>query len=418
MATYLIDVRVQSSNARQKLNTVNRELKGTEKSANRLRKSLGGLFVGLGTLTLARELASLGDAFINIENRIKTVTRGQRELTQVTEGLFSVAQRTRQSFQGITELYARVGVAAKSLGADQKELLRFTESVGKAVALSGATAGEAAGALRQLAQAIGANRLSGQELNSVLEQTPVVVDVIAEKIGVTRGAIRALANDGQITGKLILEAFESAAESLDKRFGKTVSTIQQSFTRLGNSLIKTTSELEKSVGIFSGFAEAVNFLADNLELVSNAFSAVILIVGVRFVKAKKAAIDATIASAAASAKETIQARSNALERAKQLDLLAKKNLQLQKSNLDRAKTSSQVTATIVSNVGREIAVLEKRLALQRGLSVAGAGVNPALVSAQLATARQSAATATKELGRDLRALTAAELAVGLSLIHI
>ena len=50
-------------------------------------------------------------------------------------------------FEGTVEVYARIGASAKELGKSQQELLDFTLSLNKAVALSGASSIEARNAL-------------------------------------------------------------------------------------------------------------------------------------------------------------------------------------------------------------------------------------------------------------------------------
>src|SRR5690606_2602352 len=98
------------------------------------------------------------------------VTTGTENLTTVTSRLFDVANRTRSSFEGTANLYARVALATKELGIGQQELLTFTERVNQAIILSGASAQEAQAGLIQLSQGLASGALRGDELRSVLEQ--------------------------------------------------------------------------------------------------------------------------------------------------------------------------------------------------------------------------------------------------------
>ena len=98
-----------------------------------------------------------------------------------------IANATRSDFEATSELYARLANSSKELGVGQEQLLKFTKILNQAIVLSGASAEEAAGGIRQLAQGMASGTLRGDELNSVMENFPKVADIIAQGLGVTRG---------------------------------------------------------------------------------------------------------------------------------------------------------------------------------------------------------------------------------------
>ena len=249
-------------------------------------KFLRGLFGFTGLGIVVREILQLGDAFTDAQNRLRLLVDGEEELTQKTRRLFEIARETRSSFSGTAELYQRVGLAAKSLGQNTANLERVVTNVNRAIILSGASAKEANNGLIQLAQGIAANRLSGDELRSVLEQLPKVADVIAKsmtetnialgKTGkdalVTRGQLRDLGAQGKITGEVVLKAFDNLAttDKLAAQFAKTVPTLSQALTVLGNSTIDVFASLNQGVPIMTGLAQATLLLADSLKVLAGA----------------------------------------------------------------------------------------------------------------------------------------------------
>ena len=249
-------------------------------------KFLRGLFGFTGLGIVVREILQLGDAFTDAQNRLRLLVDGEEELTQKTRRLFEIARETRSSFTGTAALYQRVGLAAKSLGQDSADLERVVTNVNRAIILSGASAKEANNGLIQLAQGIAANRLSGDELRSVLEQLPKVADVIAKsmtetnlalgKTGkdalVTRGQLRDLGAQGKITGEVVLKAFDNLAttDKLAAQFAKTVPTLSQALTVLGNSTIDVFASLNQGVPIMTGLAQATLLLADSLKVLAGA----------------------------------------------------------------------------------------------------------------------------------------------------
>lgn len=257
--------------ARQVEGALNRVDAAGDRVAASLNQAFGILGVIGGTAGLAqagRGLVDFLDTFTSIQNRLKTVTNSTQELTSATDALFAIAQKTRSSFQATAELYTRVGLAARDLGISQQQTLAFTESLNQAVILSGASATEAQAGLIQLSQGIASGTLRGDELRSVLEQLPVVSDVIAQSLGVTRGELRKLGAEGKINADIILQAFEEASEELDRSFLKTVPTIGQGLQVLANSAVKLAGTYDKSTQASATLGRGLLFLSDNLDTVA------------------------------------------------------------------------------------------------------------------------------------------------------
>lgn len=244
--------------------------------ATRALASFQGSLGAIGGALLIRQLIQTADQFTDLQNRLRTVTEDERELAQVQQQLFQTSQDTRSGFAGTVEIFTRSALAARELGLSQQELIGFTKSLNQAVILSGASAEEANAALIQLSQGIASGTLRGDELRSVLEQLPVVADVIARSLGVTRGQLRELGAEGKISAQQVIQAFAEARTELDERFGKSVPTISQSFGKLTDSLGLAINRLDQATGASAalggalvGVADALNSLdKDALKLIS------------------------------------------------------------------------------------------------------------------------------------------------------
>lgn len=209
----------------------------------------------------------MADAFTNLQNRLRVVTKDQRELIRVTEELLQVANRSRSSFESTAELYSRLSLATRELNLEGANLVKITESINKAIILSGASAKEANNGLIQLSQGLASGRLTGDELRSTLEQLPVVADVIAKQLGVTRGELRALGAQGEITSIKIIRAFQAAEKELEEKFAKTVPTLSQSFVVLRNNVVAFVGRINEGTGILRGFGAAIRFVGSELDAV-------------------------------------------------------------------------------------------------------------------------------------------------------
>lgn len=241
-------------------------IKGMGRQASQTTDLLRGMLPVLsGALLIktARDILATADAWTEMQNRLRQVTSSQKELNQATNDVFRIAQTTSQALEPVAQVYQRLAQNAEQLGIDQKKVAEITETVSKAVAASGASADAADAALRQLGQGLASGTLRGDELNSVMEQTPALAQAIATGLGVTIGELRTLGAEGKITAKTLIEALTNAGESVNQQFGTRVKTASQAWVELRNSVSRFIGEANNSVAL-------TNSLADGIERVSKA----------------------------------------------------------------------------------------------------------------------------------------------------
>ncbi len=265
MTDFNINVIVNPQPALSGTKKVDRQLQKLEKRGRSLNQVLRNSFAFIGVAAVVREIGRLVDSFTNAQNRIRLVTRDTVQLNAVTQQLFEISRRTRVGFEATVSIFTRTALATKNLGLTQRETLEFTESLNQAVIISGASAQEANAGLIQLSQGLASGTLRGDELRSVLEQLPKVADVIAKQMNVTRGELRLLGQEGKISADIVIDAFASAAEDLQRDFAGMTVTIGQAFLILRSNLIQFISQVNESIGLSRKFAEAIVFLGDNLD---------------------------------------------------------------------------------------------------------------------------------------------------------
>lgn len=257
--------------------TVRRNLDAIGTSANAAARDiriLQNAFFVLGAAGLVRGLTRQLDVLTNFENRLRLTSASAAEAEQVQQSLFEVARRSRTEFESVAEIYSRTALSVRELGVSQQETLQFTESLAKATILSGAAAREANAALVQLAQGLASNRLSGDELRSVLEQLPFVADVIARRLNVTRGELRQFGRDGKISAEVVLAAFRDAREEIDEKFANTAVTIAQAFTVARTNFQQLLDSFDDGTGTSAILARAIVVISENLGALVNALTVV------------------------------------------------------------------------------------------------------------------------------------------------
>lgn len=271
MAESALLITIDSRQALINAQAINKELQSIEKTGDFASKSMDSLSVA--TRTLAGHMAGLVtvgaavskmDAYTGLQNRLKLVTNSQVELNKAMSDTFNIAQKTRQSWESAAQVYQGFANNAKALGLTMSQTAQLTETVSKAVAISGGSAASSEAALIQFNQALGAGALRGEELNSVMEQTPGLAKAIAEGMGITVGQLRTVAAQGKITSEELVKALTKAKGSVDDLFSKTDITIGQSLTLLNNELSKFVGEAGQSSGSAKTLADSIQVLSQNL----------------------------------------------------------------------------------------------------------------------------------------------------------
>jgi tape measure domain-containing protein len=234
---------------------------GAVASFGKLKGTVAGLAAALG----AREIVQAIDTFRNLEGRLKLVTESTEELAAVQRRLAEIANESGTSLESVINLFARVARNSEELNLSNQELLKFVENINRAVAVSGASATEAANALIQLSQGLASGELRGEELRSVMEQLPSIIRILTRELGVTIGELRKMAEEGELTADVITRAVLNASDTIEREFGEGVpSTVGRSFQRLTDAASLLVFEFDKSVGVTERLANQIDNISSLL----------------------------------------------------------------------------------------------------------------------------------------------------------
>ena len=102
----------------------------------------------------ANQFVKTADSYTELQNRIRLVTNTQNEMKSATQAVFDISLRTNQAVGATAEVYQRFAKNAETLKINQQQVAELTETVSKAVAMSGASTASAEAALMQFGQAM------------------------------------------------------------------------------------------------------------------------------------------------------------------------------------------------------------------------------------------------------------------------
>lgn len=360
---------IDSQNAVRNARNLGNELDSIERKGDFASKSMDGLSVATralagymaGLVTVSSAISKM-DTYSGLQNRLKLVTNNQAELNKATEDTFHIAQKTYSAWDSVLQVYQRFSDNAETLNLTMDDTARLTETVSKAVAISGASAEAADAALVQFGQALASGTLRGEELNSVMEQTPALAKAIAKGMGITVGELRSVAAEGKITSQEIVKALRNVESDVDALFAKTDITIGQSLTLLNNEITKFVGEAGKGSGAAQTLAEGIQILGNNLNLIIN--GAIVAGVGLitKAIVTKTIAIQASIAASAqqraanlAEAQSQVQLLGVEAMRARQSAALALTEINLARAEYNAATSANARAAAVQRLTAAEIA---------------------------------------------------------------
>ncbi|MBM7141203.1 tape measure protein [Acinetobacter sp. 105-3] len=357
---------IDSQNAERNARNLGNELNSIEKNGDFATKSMDRMSVATrslagymaGVVTIGSAISKM-DLYTGINNKLKLVTNNQEELNRAMEDTFEIAQRSASSWSAVNDVYSKYMSNAKTLNLTQEQTAKLTEITSKAVAISGSSAESAAAALFQYGQSLDGNILRAEEFNSLVDGAGGLLNAMANGLGVTRGELRQMMLDGQLTGEVITKALLKAGDSVEELYGKTDKTIAQSLEMLSNGITKFVGETGQGSGAAQNLAGSIQILAKNLDLIVD--SAFVLGIGLM----TKAVLTKTIAIQASIVASAQQRAANLAEAQSQVQLLGIEAMRARQSaalalteiGLARAEYNAAITAD-----ARAIAVQRKTAA--------------------------------------------------------
>ena len=251
-----------------------------------VRAVLGGIGVSM--------LMGMADDWASVEGRVSLTTKSVEEQKYVMDELFKSAQRNRQEFTATADLFQKVARNKDDLGLSTDQTLQLTDVIGKSMVIGGGDTGAQQAALLQLGQALSSGTLRGDELNSILEQSPRLAQAIANAFGVPVGKLREMGKEGKLTSKELAQGLLKQADKLNEEFERMPKTFSGSFTIIRNKLGQIVSNLNKSTHAAEAFYKVSNWIIDNFETLITLVGGGVLIA--KFVLWRNAILDAHKAS--------------------------------------------------------------------------------------------------------------------------
>ena len=305
---------------------------------NRVQANLVNLFAAGVIVNSIPNLIKLTDKAVLLSARLKIASSSTEDFNLAQKALLRISLAAGTSLEANTILYTRIIKPLKVLGLTAKDTVKFTEGISSSLKLNGATAHEASSALLQLSQALASGVLRGEEFNAVFEAAPLIIESIAQGMGVAVGSMRTLASEGKLTADVVVQAFLKQTDEINAQAKLIPLTIGRAWENVKSKMLAMATV---NTGMNESIAKFVNYFNTDFDKVISVLGTVLTLLAVKMTSAllrligtySKLAIEQSLAQAAAARLLKLELYRQQVVDAgarKQAILVAKQNLQAAK----------------------------------------------------------------------------------------
>lgn len=215
----------------------NQEISAGTQQANELTNTIKRAVAAYISIQSVGKALNISDELVQTTSRLNMMNDGVQTTAELVNMVYAAAQDARGSFGQMADVVARFGNNAKDAFSSSEEVVAFADLIQKQMTIAGASAQEAANAELQLSQALGSGVLRGDELNSIFEQAPNLIQNIADYLDVPIGKIREMAADGELSADVVKAAIFSAADDINSKFNEMPMTWGQIWQSMQNTAL-------------------------------------------------------------------------------------------------------------------------------------------------------------------------------------
>lgn len=227
--------------------------------------SMGGIIKSAIAAFSAKQVIELADSMTTTRARLDLMNDGLQTTAELQDMIMESANRSRASYQTTADAVAKMGIMAGDAFSSNEELIAFSELINKQFTIAGTSAAGIDAAMLQLTQAMSSGVLRGEELNSIFEQAPTIIQTIADYLGVPIGKIREMAAEGQITSTIVKNAMLSSADEINAKFASMPMTFSQVWT------IAKNVALEAFTPVLTMIGQGAQWIYDNWSMIAPIF---------------------------------------------------------------------------------------------------------------------------------------------------
>lgn len=237
----------------------NQEISAGTQQANELTNTIKRAVAAYISIQSVGKALNISDELATTTARLDLMNDNLQSTQELTNMVYAAAQDARGSFGDMASNVAKLGTLAGDAFSSSAEIVAFANQLNKQMKLSGASTEEASSAMLQLTQSLAKGTLNGDELTSVMENGSMVIQTIADYMGVAQGEIKDLAADGQVTSDIIIAAMLGAADETNAAFATLPLTWSDIWQNIKNAALVAFQPVLQRINDFANSTVVQNF---------------------------------------------------------------------------------------------------------------------------------------------------------------
>ena len=231
---------------------------GGQRSANAFGNSFSNLDIGkyLNTAAAIAGIAAVSHAVKNVTSNVIELGNQWGQTTAMLKNAVGDAGDYKTSLETSLKYANEVGVStddfvqsaarlrtlAPEVVANYGDAAKFTKLLDMNMVSTGASTQEASSAMRQITQALGKGIVNGDELNSIMENSPQIARMLAKHLNVSVGDLKQLGKEGKISGQALYDTVLENADAIEKQFAAMPVTADRAWNSIKNTVGARSAE--------------------------------------------------------------------------------------------------------------------------------------------------------------------------------
>jgi len=263
-----INVGINSRQAEAGSARVKNALRGISDSATSAGSILGNMFspmmtaiAGVASAAGAIKMVQIGDQYTNIASQLEYLTGNTKLAAYAQEDLYKMSQKTGTSMTSNATALSRFALASEMTGLTMEQNIQVLGGINSMMIRTGTSSQEASAAMMQLGQALASGKLSGDEFRSMAENAPGVVNELSRVLGVSRGELRKMSEEGRLTSQVLGQAFLTMSDSAAANADTLPLTVGRMWEKVKNAFERAWDTINDRTGILAWLATALDDLS-------------------------------------------------------------------------------------------------------------------------------------------------------------
>src|SRR5690606_18115030 len=204
-----------------------------------------------------------------------------------------IANRTFRRYSEAADQFAATARPMRELGFATRDTLDAAEALGLALVAGGSNAQRGAAAQDAWAKSVVQGQIATDQFQTLLLQTPRVVQALSDGLGKSTAELQQMATDGELLISRVLPALTSQMGTLREEMDRMPTTVQDATNRLLDGLQRWAGGTNEATGATGLLVRGLDLLTRHLaEVATLAISAGVGVLGSRMVRAGKGAVEA------------------------------------------------------------------------------------------------------------------------------